>query len=111
MLNPPVPELPVKDVARAQSYYQSLGWQIEWSHPDNTIGAVSKGPATLFFRRRSPPFEPVALWVYCEDVSQCYQQLLAAGARIEKTIEQKPDSLRQFTLVDIDGNLFHFHSH
>jgi uncharacterized glyoxalase superfamily protein PhnB len=34
---------------------------------------------------------------------------LAGGANIVEPLEKKPWGLRQFTVKDLDGNLFYFH--
>ncbi len=55
----PVPELPVVDVERAQQHYRNaLGFEIGWLYPGKGIGSVMRGNATIFFRKRNPPFEP-----------------------------------------------------
>ena len=55
----PVPELPVADVERAQQHYRdALGFEIGWLYPDKGIGSVSNGKVAIFFRKRTPPFEP-----------------------------------------------------
>ncbi len=54
---PPVPELPVVDVERAQQHYRDvLGFEIGWLYPGGEIGAVSRDKTTVFFRKRTPPF-------------------------------------------------------
>jgi catechol 2,3-dioxygenase-like lactoylglutathione lyase family enzyme len=54
---PPVPELPVADVERAQQHYRdTLGFEIGWLYPNKGIGAVSREKSVIFFRRRVPPF-------------------------------------------------------
>ncbi len=109
-MNQPVPELPVSDVEEAQKYYaQHLGCQIEWLYPDKTIGAVSNGETAIFFRQHSIDFDPMVLWVYCEDVDASYARAKESGANIAVAIEDKPWGLRQFTIKDPDGNTFHFH--
>jgi catechol 2,3-dioxygenase-like lactoylglutathione lyase family enzyme len=51
---PPVPELPVADVERAQQHYRdALGFEVGWLYPGGDIGAVSRGSTAIFFRRRS----------------------------------------------------------
>jgi len=105
-----VPELPVVDVERAQQHYKdALGFEIGWLYPDKGIGAVSNGKAAIFFRKRTPPFEPAIHWVYAEDIDALYQELTSSGANIVEPLEKKPWGLRQFTVKDLDGNLFHFH--
>ena len=107
----PVPELPVADVERAQQHYRdALGFEIGWLYPGKEIGAVSHddmGP--IFFRKRKPPFESAIHWVFAEDIDASYQELKSSGANIVDPLEKKPWGLRQFTVKDLDGNLFYFH--
>ena len=106
----PVPELPVVDVERAQQHYRdTLGFEIGWLYPDKQIGAVSRGHATIFFRKREPPFEPAIHWVFAEDIDATHQELKSRGANIVDPLEKKPWGLWQFTVQDLDGNLFYFH--
>jgi uncharacterized glyoxalase superfamily protein PhnB len=110
-LGPPVPELPVADVERAQQHYRdTLGCEIAWLTPGKEIGAVSHdnlGP--IFFRKRMPPFEPAVHWVFADDIDASYQELQSSGANIVEPLETKPWGLRQFTVKDPDGNIFYFH--
>jgi uncharacterized glyoxalase superfamily protein PhnB len=110
-MSQPVPELPVADVERAQRHYRdALGFEIAWLYPDKSIGAVTRGgTATIFFRRRESPFEPAIHWVYAEDIDASYKELTSFGANIVEPLETKPWGLRQFTVKDLDGNLFYFH--
>jgi len=69
----PVPELPVVDVERAQQHYRdALGFDVGWLYPHKEIGAVSRGEAAIFFRKRTPPFEPAIHWVFAEDINATY---------------------------------------
>lgn len=107
----PVPELPVADVERAQQHYRdALGFEIGWLYPDKGIGAASRGDmGPIFFRKRKPPFEPAVHWVFAEDIDASYQELKSLGANIVDPLEKKPWGLQQFTVQDLDGNLFYFH--
>ena len=106
----PVPELPVADVERAQRHYRdALGFEIGWLDQSKEIGAVSRGEVAIFFRRRVPPFEPAVHWVFAEDIDKSYAELKSLGANIVEPLERKPWGLRQFTLADLDGNVFYFH--
>ena len=110
VMGPPVPELPVTDVERAQRHYRdTLGFTIGWLYPDKSIGAVSQGDAVIFFRKREMPFEPAVHWVYAEDIDATCRALESSGAHIVEPLEKKPWGLRQFTVRDLDGNLFYFH--
>ena len=58
-LGPPVPELPVRDVERAQRHYRdALGFEIGWLYPGKEIGAVSRGHVAVFFRRQFTVEDP-----------------------------------------------------
>ena len=68
-IGPPVSELPVTEVERAQQHYRDvLGFEIAWLYPGKEIGAVSRGKVAIFFRKRNPPFEPAVHW--------CLQRIL-----------------------------------
>lgn len=109
-MNQPVPELPVSDVEKAQQYYSRfLDCKIEWIYPGKEIGAVSNGETAIFFRKRTGKFEPAVNWIYCDDIDASYQKLMDNGANIVEDIEDKPWGTRQFTLHDLDGNIFYFH--
>jgi uncharacterized glyoxalase superfamily protein PhnB len=110
-IGPPVPELPVADVERAQQHYRdALGFEIGWLYPGKEIGAVSRDKAVIFFRKRTPPFEPAIHWVFAPDIDASYEELQSLGANIVDPLEKKPWGIRQFTVEDLDGNLFYFHN-
>lgn len=109
-MGPPVPELPVTDVERAQQHYRdTLGFEIGWLYPGKEIGAVSRDRSVIFFRKRAQPFEPAVHWMYAEDIDASYAELKSLGANIVEPLEKKPWGLRQFTVKDLDGNVFYFH--
>jgi predicted enzyme related to lactoylglutathione lyase len=109
-LHHPTPELPVRDVERAQKYYRdALGFQINWLMPDKAMGAASREGVAIFFRQRSDAFEPVAHWMYAPEIAATCNELRASGARITEPLEKKPWGLMQFTVEDLDGNRFYFH--
>lgn len=107
---PPVPELPVMDVERAQAHYRDkLGFTVGWLYPGSDIGAVNRGNTAIFFRKRSAPFEPAVHWMYAEDIQTIYSELHSLGANITEPLQKKPWGLTQFTVEDLDGNRFYFH--
>jgi uncharacterized glyoxalase superfamily protein PhnB len=109
-MSQPVPELPVADVERAQQYYRdTLGFEIAWLAEGKEIGAVKRDDVTLFLRKRERPFEPAVHWIYAEDVDASYAEMVALGANITEPLERKLWDIRQFTVQDIDGNIFYFH--
>ena len=107
----PVPELPVADLEKAQRYYRDvLGFEIGWLDPGKEIGSVSRANVAIFFRRRPEPFEPAVHWVFAEDIDATYEEFRLSGSKIVEPLEKKPWGLRQFTVEDLDGNRFYFHS-
>jgi uncharacterized glyoxalase superfamily protein PhnB len=111
LMGRPVPELPVADVERAQQHYRdTFGFEIGWLEPGKEIGAVTSGGVAIFFRKRESPFEPAVHWVFCEDIDASYRELQASGANIVDPLEKKPWGIRQFTVEDLDGNVFYFHA-
>jgi uncharacterized glyoxalase superfamily protein PhnB len=110
LLAVPVPELPVVDVERAQEHYRDvLGFEVNWLTEDKSVGAVSRNDFAIFFRKRTPPFEPAVHWLFAPDLDATYSELKALGARIVEPLETKPWGLRQFTVEDLDGNRFYIH--
>jgi uncharacterized glyoxalase superfamily protein PhnB len=106
----PVPELPVKDVEQAQTYYRDvLGFEIGWLYPGKEIGSVSRGEVAIFFRKRQEPFEPAIHWIFAASIDATYDELRSSGAKIVEPLEKKPWGLRQFTVEDLDGKRFYFH--
>lgn len=106
----PVAELPVKDVERAQRHYcDVLGFTLGWLYEDKTIGSVTRDDAPIFFRQRTRPFEPAVHWIFAPDIDATYAELKASGANIVDPLQKMPWGLRQFTLQDLDGNVFYFH--
>jgi len=106
-----VAELPVIDVERAQQHYRdNLGFEIAWLESGKDIGAVSRNDVPIFFRKREPPFEPAVHWVFAEHIDAMYQEMISLGANIADPLQKKPWGIRQFTVKDLDGNIFYFHN-
>lgn len=106
----PVPELPVEDVERAQRYYRdTLGFQIAWLDDGKEMGAVAREDTAIFFRERTPPFEPAVHWVYAPQIDVLCDELRSLGANVTEPLVKKPGGLWRFTVEDLDGNRFYFH--
>ncbi|WP_209017414.1 glyoxalase superfamily protein [Roseibium aggregatum] len=109
-LEQPTPELPVADVKAAQRYFRDfMGFEIGWFHPEGAIGAVSHGNCAIFFRETKGEIHPATFWIFSADVDEAHAELAARGADIVDPVDDKPWGLRQFTVKDFNGNLFHFH--
>lgn len=110
IIDQPVPQLPVADVQRSQEYYRDvLGFDIAWMYPDKSIGAVTRGPVSIFLAKAAGRIHPNIHWIFSEDVDATYAELQAKGANITEEIENKPWNIRQFTIKDLNGHVFYFH--
>ena len=110
-----VPEIPVTDMDQALDYYRSkLGFSIDWGGADGGIAGISKGKCRMFltnrdFREHHGNTPPVMTWLNLEskeEVDELYEIWNAGGARIISPPESKPWKLHEFTVSDLDGNLF-----
>ena len=110
-----VPEIPVSDIDTAVAYYQNqLGFTLDWGSEEGGIAGISKGSCRIFltnraFRASYGNNAPVLVWLNLEskrDVDDLYGTWSAAGARIISQPESKPWKLHEFTVADLDGNLF-----
>jgi uncharacterized glyoxalase superfamily protein PhnB len=110
-----VAELPVADVQRAQRHYcEKLGFEPGWTVPSEQaevaeIGSVKRDDAVIFLRRRAGRFEPAVHWFYAVDIHATYEELQSRGATITDPLATKPWGITQFTVEDVDGNIFYFH--
>ncbi|HET9479231.1 MAG TPA: VOC family protein [Pyrinomonadaceae bacterium] len=109
-----VPEIPVSDMNAALDYYQhKLGFNIDWGGAGGIAG-ISKGHCRMFltdrdFREHRGNASPVLIWLNLnskKEVEELYEIWNASGAKIISPPESKPWKLHEFTVSDLDGNLF-----
>ncbi|MDR3694598.1 VOC family protein [Mucilaginibacter sp.] len=106
----PVAQLPVEDVEKAQIYYNEiLGFEILWTYPDKSIGAVWQENATIFFATTNGPISPNIHWIFAENIDLTYAELKDSSAEIIEAIENKPWNMRQFAIRDLNGHVFYIH--
>jgi predicted lactoylglutathione lyase len=110
-----VPEIPVSDLNKALAYYESnLGFNIDWGSDGGNIAGISKGRCRMFltddaFREHYRNTPPVLVWLNLdskEQVDELYELWNASQAKIVSPPESKPWKLHEFTVADLDGNLF-----
>jgi predicted lactoylglutathione lyase len=110
-----VPEIPVSDINRAAAYYESnLGFSIDWGGEDGGIAGISRGHCRLFltnraFRKEYGNVGPVVVWLNLEskeEVNELYTLWSGRQAKMVSQPESKPWGLHEFTIEDLDGNLF-----
>ena len=110
-----VPEIPVSDINKAAAYYSSnLGFSIDWGGEDGGIAGISRGHCRMFltngaFREHYGNPGPVLIWLNLgskEEVDELHDIWCKSEARIVSAPESKPWGLHEFTVADVDGNLF-----
>jgi uncharacterized glyoxalase superfamily protein PhnB len=110
-----VPEIPATDMNAALDYYvDKLGFNLDWGGVDGGIAGISKGQCRMFltdrdFRQHHGNAPPVMVWLNLnskDEVDELYKLWNAGGAKMISSPESKPWKLREFTVSDLDGNLF-----
>ena len=110
-----VPEIPVSDLKTAILYYENnLGFSIDWGREGGNIAGVSRGHCRMFltdpaFREHYRNAAPVLVWLNLdskEQVNELFGLWSASQAKIVSPPESKPWGLYEFTVADLDGNLF-----
>jgi predicted lactoylglutathione lyase len=111
----PVPEIPVSDINKATAYYEtSLGFKTDWGGAEGGIAGISNGHCRMFltdtaFRKQYRNDAPVLIWLNLnskEEVDELHRAWSASEAKIVAKPESKPWKLHEFTVADLDGNLF-----
>jgi RimJ/RimL family protein N-acetyltransferase len=76
-----VPELPVTDLARAQSWFHdALGFQTAWVWEDS-FAAVSSGEVQRYLRKSDSPTAPARCYLHVVDANSLYLRCQQHGAR------------------------------
>lgn len=110
-----VPELPVKSVAAAVEYYRErLGFTHDWGDEELGLAGISRGDCRMFlandaFRAGRGNAAPVLIWLNLhskEEVNELFREWTVKMAKLMSSPETKPWNLYEFTVADLDGNLF-----
>jgi predicted lactoylglutathione lyase len=110
-----VPEIPVKDLAKAVPYYQkNLGFSLDWGGAEIGLAGFSRGRCRIFLADQEHRMEcgnrgPVLTWLNLESnqqVDQLYRAWKATHAKLMSAPVSKPWGLHEFMARDLDGNLF-----
>ena len=110
-----VPEIPVSNLNKACAYYNKiLGFTIDWGSDGGGIAGISRGHCRIFltdtaFRARYRNAAPMVVWINLENkeqVNELHTIWSANEAKVVSPPESKPWGLHEFTVADLDGNLF-----
>jgi hypothetical protein len=108
-----IPILPSRSVAATAKFYKCMGFEGGEHEADSDYAILCKGTVELHFftHRELVPSESCAgCYIRVTDVESMYRSCLAANLpskgipRLEP-LEDKPWGLREFAVIDPDGNL------
>jgi Uncharacterized protein conserved in bacteria len=108
MLQQMLPHFPVEQVGDAVTYYcDVLGFKINYAQHD--LGVMYRDKVTLLLIERPDTHKGIgSCTVYIENADQLYQELSSRGANALAPPVSRPWGLRDFTIVDLDGNRITF---
>jgi len=103
-----LPELPCDDVAAAVGWYREvLGFRINYQQHD--LGVMDRDRITVLLIARTDEHKGIgSCEVYVSDADALYEELLAKGARVLGPPVSHPWGLRDFRVIDIEGNRITF---
>jgi uncharacterized glyoxalase superfamily protein PhnB len=98
----------------AAYYHDILGFNIDWGGEDGGIMGISRGDCRIFltteeFRDHYQNVGRVLVWINLdnkEEVNMLFEVWSGNEAKIVSLPESKAWGLYEFTVSDIDGNLF-----
>jgi catechol 2,3-dioxygenase-like lactoylglutathione lyase family enzyme len=108
-----IPTLPCRSVSASAEFYRLLGF-VGGAHEFNSeYGILRRGTIELHFfthKELVPADSSAGCYIRVLDVESIYQQCLAndfprGGIPRMERLEDKPWGLREFAIVDPDGNL------
>lgn len=108
-----IPILPSRSVMDTLTFYKQLGFDGRIAGADDSYAILARGTIELHFFTHKE-LRPAESWVGCyirvQDVESIYQAFSRAklprkGIPRMDTLENKPWGMREFAVVDPDGNL------
>ncbi len=103
-----LPELPSDNVAAAVAYYRDvLGFRINYQQDD--LGVMERDAITILLIARTEMHKGIGSFgTYVSDVDALYEELRAKGAKVLEPPVSYPWGLRNFRVVDPEGNRITF---
>jgi uncharacterized glyoxalase superfamily protein PhnB len=103
-----LPELPFDNVAGAVTYYcDVLGFRINYRQ--DGLGVLERDAITVLLIARTQQHKGIGSFeVYADDVDALYAELSAKGAKTQGAPASHPWGLRDFSILDLEGNRITF---
>lgn len=108
MLRKIMPELPLTDVAAGVAYYRDvLGFSINYQQHD--LGVMDRDAVRLLLIGRARGHKGIgSCYFYVYDADALYAELLENGANLQGEPVSQPWGLREFRVIDPEGNQLTF---
>jgi hypothetical protein len=104
-----IPKLASLDIERSVSFYEQFGFNRVAVHP--TLALISRGPIELHFWLTQDPTVPQTngARVNVSGIDALYDEFLLRGAiHPNDPLGDKPWGKREFSILDVDGNVLTF---
>jgi catechol 2,3-dioxygenase-like lactoylglutathione lyase family enzyme len=104
MLKQALPALPLSDVAAGVAHYRAaLGFKINYQQDD--LGVMYRDAVTLLLIARTERHKGISsAYIYIENADALYEELRAKGANLQGEPVSRPWGLREFRVLDPEGN-------
>jgi len=108
MLTKIMPELPLTDVAAGVAYYRDvLGFSVNYQQQD--LGVMDRDAVRVLLIAGTERHNGIAsCYVYIHDADGLHAELVAKGANVQGEPISKPSGLREFRVLDLEGNQLTF---
>src|SRR5262245_255678 len=108
MMEKIMPELPLDDVAAGVAHYRDvLGFQLNYQQHD--IAVMDRDNVRVLLIARTERHKGISsAYVYVADADALHAELCAKGANVEGEPISRPWGLREFRVLDPEGNQFTF---
>jgi uncharacterized glyoxalase superfamily protein PhnB len=108
MLEQIMPELPLTDVPAGVAYYRDvLGFSVNYQQHD--IGVMDRDAVRVLLIARTERHNGIgSCYVYVHDADALHAELVAKGANFQGEPVSRPWGLREFRVLDPEGNQLNF---
>lgn len=103
-----MPELPLDDVPAGVAHYRDvLGFRVNYAQHD--IGVMDRDDARVLLIARTERHGGIgSCYVYVSDADALHAELTAKGANVQSAPVSRPWGLREFHVLDPEGNRLTF---
>jgi uncharacterized glyoxalase superfamily protein PhnB len=103
-----MPELPLTDVFAGLAYYRDvLGFSVNYQQHD--IAVMDRDIVRILLIARTPRHTGIgSCYIYVRDADRLHAELVAKGANVQGEPLSHPWGLRDFRVIDLEGNQLTF---